>query len=132
VLRKLNITGITGHPVAGDHTNFNKDYWIRLVNHINNTSKILTKYEWVKGKKSKNGDLPGSWENFVDNMEESWNTGSSRKNRQMMQMADFLYILSKILHRDKKKGLEAFITNLFYFSQKMGQEWGFGPFGKLH
>jgi hypothetical protein len=130
VLKKAGI-GVSGYPVVGDHGRFNKGHWTHLVSDIN-ASKILKIYKWVVGDRSKNKNLNESWEKFVDNMEESWNTGSSKKNRQMMQMADFLYILSKILVKYDKEGLEAFITDLFYFSQKMGQKWDFGPFGKLH
>ena len=49
----------------------------------------------------------------------------------MMQMTDFLYLFAKLKNAVSEEVYIKFLTNLFYWAQKKGQEWQFGPFGKL-
>jgi hypothetical protein len=67
---------------------------------------------------------------FVDNLEESYKAGGlSGDNATMMQMVEFVYILALFEQKDK---LTEFVTKCFYFAQKKGQKYRFGPFGKLY
>ena len=91
------------------------------------------------------------WKNFAKNMKESWRQGTGanikytnkgKQNIVMMQMFDFLHILALVYgtnganNKKKKaigkKGFITFIRDLFYFAQKKGMKWHFGPFGKLY
>jgi hypothetical protein len=127
-----------GFPTQGN-SNYGKDkianeeYWNKLVKEIDASGILDGDGRWVKGKKSKNSDLPQSWEDFPKNMTESWTKhgGTKKKNVQMMQMVEFLWMLSQI-YKKKKSDLDDLITDLFYFAQKKGQKHGFGPFGKLY
>ena len=91
------------------------------------------------------------WKNFAVNMRESWKTkagknstykNQGKQNIVMMQMFDFLHILALVYGKGGannkkpkatgKKGFITFIRDLFYFAQKKGMKWHFGPFGKLY
>jgi hypothetical protein len=75
---------------------------------------------------------------FIDNLEDSYSKGGlSVKNTTMQQMVEFVYILAKLKKNLNTKDestdrLNEFCTLSYYFAQKKGQKWGFGPFGKLY
>ena len=54
----------------------------------------------------------------------------------MMQMVDFIYLLAVMQKTMNKAGskqtFESFMTDLFYWAQKKGQQWHFGPFAKSY
>ena len=69
-------------------------------------------------------------DNFVDNLEKSYNKfGLSVKNSSMMQMVDFVWIMAKL---KENNNLIKFLSMSYYFAQKKGQIYNFGPFGKLY
>jgi len=75
------------------------------------------------------GDFTGL-DNFVENLEKSYKDfGLSVKNASAMQMVDFTWILAKL---QENKNLTKFLTLSYYFAQKKGQIYNFGPFGKLY
>ena len=47
----------------------------------------------------------------------------------MMQMVDFVWIMAKL---KENKNLIKFLSMAYYFAQKKGQIYNFGPFGKLY
>ena len=55
----------------------------------------------------------------------------SYKNIIMYQMFDFLYCVA-LLHLKSPTSMKRYLSDLFYFAQKKGQKWDFGPFGKLY
>ena len=78
-------------------------------------------------------------------METSWQVGGKKSikwsgNSTMMQMVDFLNILQLLIDKlgkteRKNKDIISFeevLTEVFYYAQKKGQKWDFGPFGKLY
>ena len=67
--------------------------------------------------------------NYVDNLEDSYSKdGLSIKNSSMIQMVEFTYQLALLKQGTK---LQTFLTKCFYFAQKKGEIYNFGPFGKL-
>ena len=81
---------------------------------------------------------------FVVNMKKAWKITSgtgrhykteynfkSYKNIIMYQMFDFLYCVA-LLHLKSPTSMKRYLSDLFYFAQKKGQKWDFGPFGKLY
>ena len=75
------------------------------------------------------GDFTGL-DNFVEILEKSYKDfGLSVKNASAMQMVDFTWILAKL---QENKNLTKFLTLSYYFAQKKGQIYNFGPFGKLY
>jgi len=67
--------------------------------------------------------------NYVDNLEDSYSKdGLSIKNSSMIQMVEFTYQLALLKQGTK---LQTFLTKCFYFAQKRGEIYNFGPFGKL-
>ena len=68
---------------------------------------------------------------FVENLEEAYDQGITPNTATIMQMVEFTYILAMM---QKKSGdvLQEFATSCFYFAQKKGQKYDFGPFGKLY
>ena len=75
------------------------------------------------------GDFTGL-NDFVENLEKSYEDfGLSVKNASAMQMVDFTWILAKL---QENKNLTKFLTLSYYFAQKKGQIYNFGPFGKLY
>ena len=90
------------------------------------------KQQWenkVKLIKKHFGDFT-ELDNFVDNLEKSYNKfGLSVKNSSMMQMVDFVWIMAKL---KENKNLIKFLSMAYYFAQKKGQIYNFGPFGKLY
>tara|TARA_R110001592_G_scaffold213196_1_gene465888 strand:- start:6 stop:1481 length:1476 start_codon:yes stop_codon:yes gene_type:complete len=67
---------------------------------------------------------------FVENLEKSYQDfGLSVKNASAMQMVDFTWILAKL---QENNNLTKFLTLSYYFAQKKGQIYNFGPFGKLY
>jgi hypothetical protein len=80
---------------------------------------------------------------FVGNLKTSYTKYSEIKNRSdkqkrggivienatAMQNVWFTYILALLKKHNK---LIDFVTMCYYFSQKKGQKWNFGPFGKLY
>jgi hypothetical protein len=80
-----------------------------------------------------------AWENWIDNLEHSMGTRGTRRekvNTVMMQMVDFIYLLTVMQKTMNKSGskqtFESFMTDLFYWAQKKGQQWHFGPFAKSY
>ena len=80
---------------------------------------------------------------FVGNLKTSYTKYSEIKNRSdkqkrggivienatAMQNVWFTYILALLKKHNK---LIDFVTMCYYFSQKKGQKWNFGPFGELY
>jgi hypothetical protein len=96
-----------------------------------------------------------SIDKYVDNLEDSYTYevkdnkgkvlqqgGLSDKNSSMMQMIDFTFILALMRTQEvmdtidgtifKKSLLQQFLTKSYYFAQKRGVKYNFGPFGKLY
>ena len=141
------------YPSKNDHKKFVESHWKRSKA---GAFKILKKYDWRVGGKSKSRakltrpkgvtkeewqleldeitskNVSIQWQKFVPNMKKSWSKGLWLGNASMMQMCDFLYVLSQLMDKMKDKKFERFMTDLFYYAQKKGQKWGFGPFGKLY
>ena len=75
---------------------------------------------------------------FVSNLAHSYeHVGLHGKNASMQQMVDFVWILAKLKSNKaegKKKGnnLTRFLTLCYYFAQKKGQIYNFGPFAKVY
>jgi len=76
--------------------------------------------------------------NYITNLADSYiqpihptlgSPGVSVANAAMMQMVDFTWILAKLQEQDK---LTNFVTLNFYFAQKKGIAYNFGPFGKVY
>ena len=98
--------------------------------------------DWAAKTKLSDGKTNASA--FVANMEKTWENekgrgGSKRitydfksyKNIIMYQMFDFLYCVA-LMHNEGPRKMKRYLSDLFYFAQKKGQIWGFGPFGKLY
>jgi len=141
------------YPTKNDHKKFNKSHWVKSKK---GATKILNKYGWKVGSRSKNrakvkktklmtkedirkkidsmtqDNIISSWNNFIPNLELSWEKGLTTANTTIMQMCDFIYTLSLLHDKMKQKNFERFMTDLFYYAQKKGQKWNFGPFGKLY
>jgi len=67
---------------------------------------------------------------FVDNLANSYAmTGLSTSNSTMMQLVDFTYSLALLKNKEE---LDDFLTRAYYFAQKKGVKYNFGPFGKLY
>lgn len=149
VLKKHNLS----FPTHSDHKKYNESYWKKTKS---KAEKILKDYAWQVGgrsksrvklpkpknlskeeweleldkKTTKNVDL--QWKNFIPNMKKSWSNGAWLGNVSMMQMCDFLSILSELKEKLGSNKFEGLMTDLFYYAQKKGQKWEFGPFGKLY
>ncbi len=148
-LKKWNLK----YPSKSDHTKYVESHWKKSKS---GAGSLLKKYNWRVGSKSKSRvkltkpkgytkeewqieldertskSVQTQWKDFVPNMKKSWSKGLWLGNTSMMQMCDFLYILSIILKKKGEKKFEHFMTDLFYYAQKKGQKWEFGPFGKLY
>tara|TARA_B110000467_G_C18290453_1_gene464444 strand:+ start:47 stop:1516 length:1470 start_codon:yes stop_codon:yes gene_type:complete len=67
---------------------------------------------------------------LVTNLQKSYASfGLYTENSTMMQMVDFTYLLARL---KDNKNLIKFVTMSYYFAQKKGQKYYFGPFGKLY
>ena len=99
---------------------------------LTKTYNDTIKKSWVKKVdtiKKNFGDFTGL-NDFVENLEKSYKDfGLSVKNASAMQMVDFTWILAKL---QENKNLTKFLTLSYYFAQKKGQIYNFGPFGKLY
>ena len=100
------------------------------------SSKLKGKAAMEQYKKQKeektNENKEISYKRFKENLEESIKKhGIVKGNSIMMQMTDFLYLFAKLKNAVSEEVYIKFLTNLFYWAQKKGQEWQFGPFGKL-
>ncbi|MBT6295499.1 MAG: hypothetical protein HOJ14_02945 [Nitrospina sp.] len=96
----------------------------------------------IKGNFTKGLEAQGL-DNFVENLKTSYTKYSKIKNRSYkqkrggivienataMQNVWFTYILALLKEKNK---LINFVTMCYYFAQKKGQKWNFGPFGKLY
>ncbi len=71
--------------------------------------------------------------NFVENLKTAYtkDKGITPNTATIMQMVEFTYLLAMM---QKKSGdvLQEFATSCYYFAQKKGQKYDFGPFGKLY
>ena len=127
---------------------------------VGDQSKNRVKPEKPKGVKKKDWDKEQAeaeaeaktmkatavhWKDFLKNLETSWQVGGKKSikwsgNSTMMQMVDFLNILQLLIDKlgkteRKNKDIISFeevLTEVFYYAQKKGQKWDFGPFGKLY
>ena len=121
-LKKWNLK----YPTKSDHTKYVESHWKKSKS---GAGSLLKKYNWQVGSKSKSRvkltkpkgytkeewqieldertskSVQTQWKDFVPNMKKSWSKGLWLGNTSMMQMCDFLYILSIIL---KKKGEKKF------------------------
>ena len=70
-------------------------------------------------------------DNYITNLADSYlhGPGVTVANAAIMQMIDFTWILAKL---QEQKKLTNFITLNFYFAQKKGIKYNFGPFGKVY
>ena len=69
-------------------------------------------------------------DSFVENLANSYTQkGLYNGNATMMQMVEFTYILALLKEQNQ---LETFLTRAYYFAQKKGIKYNFGPFGKLY
>ena len=53
----------------------------------------------------------------------------------MMQMVEFTYQMAQMKQKKSESAgdmLQEFLTKAYYFAQKRGQIYNFGPFGKLY
>lgn len=145
-----DFTSYKDYPHKEDYNKFGKlKDWQDKVDTIN-ASGILDKPAGGDARAGLQGDSD-DWKNFAANMKESWlnkaggkstYTNKGKQNIVMMQMFDFLHILAIVYgtggaNNNKKKatgkrGFITFIRDLFYFAQKKGMKWHFGPFGKLY
>jgi hypothetical protein len=77
-------------------------------------------------------------EDFVSNLADSYkHEGLHGKNASMQQMVDFVWILAKLKSnkaegKNKGNNLTRFLTLCYYFAQKKGQIYNFGPFAKVY
>jgi len=105
--------------------------------------KGMSKHEWdsrseaaaEKAEKETMKNTAGHWRDFIKNLQTSWKAGRNNiwsGNSTMMQMVDFLNILQILIDKLGKKGFEQLLTDTFYYAQKKGQKWDFGPFSKLY
>ena len=91
----------------------------------------MEQYKKQKQEKT-NENKETSYKSFKENLEESIKKhGIVKGNSIMMQMTDFIYLFATLKNAVSKEVYIKFLTNLFYWAQKKGQEWQFGPFGKL-
>ena len=75
-----------------------------------------------------NSDITGLG-SYVKHLEDSYSKGGlSIKNSSMIQMVEFTYQMAML---KQNKRLQTFLTKCFYFAQKKGEIYNFGPFGKL-
>ena len=61
--------------------------------------------------------------------------GLSIKNSTMMQMVEFTYQMAQMKKTRSTSSddmLQEFLTKAYYFAQKRGVKYNFGPFGKLY
>jgi hypothetical protein len=99
---------------------------------LSETFTKSVKDKWDKKVKviKKNFGNFNELDNFVDNLEHSYEKfGLNTENATMMQMVDFTFLLGRL---KENKNLIKFATMCYYFAQKKGQKWNFGPFGKLY
>lgn len=112
------------------------DSKLKLPNHNNLPKKFTTKdIRYYKGlistiKGAGLGANVSGIDNFVVNLEASYKNGGLKKhNGIIQQIVQFLYILAVL---EQKGRLETILTRAYYYAQKKGVKYGFGPFGKLH
>ena len=116
--------------------------WIKKFGTWWNTGDGDANIDWATKTKLSDGKTNASA--FVANMEKTWENekgrgGSKRitydfksyKNIIMYQMFDFLYCVA-LMHGKGSNKMKRYLSDLFYFAQKKGQKWSFGPFGKLY
>ena len=103
------------------------------------SKELATKYQdkitFIKSKFSSTELKAVQLDNFVSNLADSYlHGGLSGKNASMQQMVEFVYILAKLKDNKNKKGnnLTLFLTLCYYFAQKKGQIFNFGPFAKVY
>ena len=96
------------------------------------------KVKFIKANFTGNKNTITDLDNFVKNLEDSYNNGGllhngpiglAPNNASMMQMVDFTWILAKLKNQSN---LIKFATLCYYFAQKKGVKYNFGPFGKLY
>ena len=94
------------------------------------------KIKFINSKFTKSELKAIQLENFVSNLADSYlhSPGLHGKNASMQQMVDFVWILAKLKDNRNKKGnnLTLFLTLCYYFAQKKGQIYNFGPFAKVY
>ena len=93
-----------------------------------------TKVSLIKKQFSKTELKEQDLHKFVANLKDSYTyEGLSGKNASMQQMVDFVWILAKLRTNKNKTGnnLTLFLSLCYYFAQKKGQIYNFGPFAKV-
>jgi len=103
------------------------------------TEKVEKKWEekikFINSKFTKTELKAIELDNFVSNLAHSYTYEQLHgKNASMQQMVDFVWILAKLKSNKNKKGnnLTLFMTLCYYFAQKKGQIYNFGPFAKVY
>jgi hypothetical protein len=95
--------------------------------------KWKDKIKFIKDARINDGASKGridELDNFVKNLEHSYSgVGLHIKNSNIQQMVEFVWILAKL---KKQKNLIKFMTKCYYFAQKKGQIYNFGPFAKVY
>ena len=82
-------------------------------------------------------NIPSSWDinTFPEDLVIAGDKPDIEKTESaVMQIMEFAYLLTKIEKKKKRKGVDEFFEDLYYFAQKKGVVFGseFGPFGKLY
>jgi len=159
-ISNLKVTGVPKKfPAVSDHTDYKKAHWNKVTRQVNSflgkipkwdvggksnqykityavwrkTAIVKTAEEFKKHKAAKTSEnKAASWKVFNKNLEASIKKhGIIKGNSIMMQMVDFLYLFAALQNNTSKAQFTKFLSNLFYWAQKKGQEWQFGPFGKM-
>ena len=98
----------------------NERYWKHVVDTVNSQKRDL------------NFKYPFDINKVLENIKASYSAnGLSIKNGIFLQMLEFVYILADY-NKKSRNDLDEFATLCFYFAQKKGKKYGFGPFGKLY
>ena len=110
----------TRRPKATGDIQYN--YWKGVVRDVSNSSLF---------------NIPSGWDisTFPEDLVIAGGGDDIEKTESSaMQIMEFAYLLTKIEKKKKRKGVDEFFEDLYYFAQKKGSVFGseFGPFGKLY
>lgn len=121
--KMISSSGVPGAKKMPQHQ-FLPKKWSDRVERVWNRKVEIIKKEFSKHDIK---ELDG----FVENLKRVYHDGMTPNTATIMQMVEFTYILATM---QKKSGnvLQEFATSCFYFAQKKGQKYDFGPFGKLY
>ena len=97
------------------------------------------KIKFINGKFTSSELQAKELNNFIKNLKHSYlHEGLHEKNASMQQMVEFVYILAKLKDNKNRSSygtgnnLTLFLTLCYYFAQKKGQIFNFGPFAKVY